>query len=162
MDSKKLHIPLTIILVLISLYAGFYMSTATAFPQNPSTYQYFNKIAEMPHVYHEQSISTEQFWREGGDCTDRAQAFREYLESRGATNIQMVRARYVVNGKCAMTEKKDYGHDFLIWNGRVYNPSLNTTVRIYDGDLNDYKVMLKGDYYKLNMLFYENGTSEWL
>jgi len=63
---------------------------------------------------------------------------------------------------CNITEKKDYGHDFIIWNGRVYNPSLNTTVRIYDGDLNDYKVMLKGDYYKLNMLFYENGTSEWL
>lgn len=56
----------------------------------------------MPHVYHEQSITTEQFWREGGDCTDRAQAFREYLESRGATNIQMVRALYVINGKCAI------------------------------------------------------------
>lgn len=163
MDLKRLYMPLIAIMILISLYSGFYISTATAFPQNPSTYAYFNKISDMPHVYHISAISTEEFWAHGGDCSDRAQVFKQYLESKGATNIQTVNVRCVVNGNSVMTKNNDYGHCFLLWNGKVYNPALNKTVRFYDKDLNEYKKILKSDYYGgVNTLYYENGTVELL
>jgi len=160
--NNKAFIILISILIVISSYAGYYMTTATAFPENPGTYAYFTKIAEMTHVYHKYYVSTEDFWKNGGDCDERALVFREYLESKGATNIQTIHVRNIQNGDLIQDYTGAYGHTFILWNGGVYNPSLNTTVRIYNGDLNDYKKLLKGDYYQLNAIFYENGTSEWL
>jgi len=41
---KKFRWPLFIvILIFLSGYLGFYITTSTAFPQNPSTETYFNK-----------------------------------------------------------------------------------------------------------------------
>lgn len=160
MNWDKLYIPLAVFIVLTSLYSGFYLSTATAFPQNPSTYAYFTKIANMPHEYHKKDVSSEYFWTYGGDCDERAKEFRLYLERKGATNIQTIKARNVQNGKFAPTPKGSYGHTFLLWEGKVYNPALNKTVRFYGTDLIEYKQLLKTDYYGVNTLYYENGTIE--
>lgn len=162
MDFNKLFIPVSIFLVLVSLCAGFYMSTSIAFPENPVTYAYFEKICNQPHEYHEKAVSSEYFWTYGGDCDERAKEFRIFIESKGATNIQTVRARNVQNGNIVMDSKGSYGHTFLIWNLRVYNPSLNKTVRQYGTDLGGYKKLLKTGYYGVNTLYYENGTIEQL
>jgi len=162
MDLTKLFVPLTIVLVLSSLSAGFYMSTSMAFHENPSTYAYFNKVADMPHEFHKKDVSSEYFWTHGGDCDERAREFRLYLESKGATNIQTIEARNVQNGKFSPTKWGSYGHTFLLWDGRVYNPALNKTVRFYGTDLDGYKELLKTEYYGLNTLYYENGTIEQL
>lgn len=62
-----------------------------------------------------------------------------------------------------MTTNYDYGHAFLLWDGKVYNPALNKTVRFYGKDLDEYKKILKTDYYGgINTLYYENGTVETL
>ncbi|MFZ3131197.1 MAG: hypothetical protein WA125_08890 [Desulfosporosinus sp.] len=160
-NIKKYRWPLiVVILVLMSGYAGFYITTSTAFPQNPGTYSYFEKICNQPHIYHKEYVSVEDFWKYGGDCDERALAFKEYLESKGSTNIQTIRARNLQNGKFAQTPKGSYGHTFLLWEGKVYNPALNKTVRFYGTDLNEYKKLLKTDYYGVNTLYYENGTIE--
>jgi len=162
MGLIKISTILTIIMVSVSLYSGFYISTATAFPQNPSTYAYFEKICNQPHEYHKSSVTSEYFWTYGGDCDDRAKEFKLYLESKGATNIQIVHGRNVQNGKLSPTRWGSYGHTFIIWNEKVYNPSLNTTVRRYNSDPKEYKELLKTEYYGLNTLYYENGTVEQL
>lgn len=160
MNWDKLYIPLAFFIVLTSLYSGFYLSTATAFPQNPSTYAYFNKVADMPHEFHKNDVTSEYFWTYGGDCDERAREFRIYLESKGAKDIQTIHARNVQNGKFSPTKWGSYGHTFLLWDGKVYNPALNKTVRFYSTDLDGYKKLLKTDYYGLNTLYYENGTVE--
>lgn len=145
---------------MVSFMGGFYISTATAFPQNPSTYTYFEKICNQPHEYHKTYVSSEYFWTYGGDCDERAREFKLYLENKGARNVQIIKARNIQNGKIAPDPKGSYGHTFLLWDGRVYNPSLNKTVRQYGTSLDDYKELLKSDYYGLNTLYYENGTVE--
>lgn len=162
MGLIKISTILTIIMVSVSLYSGFYMATATAFPQNPGTYAYFEKICNQPHEYHKTDVSSEYFWTYGGDCDERAQEFKKFVQSKGGTNIQTATARNVQNGKLCPAGGGAYGHIFVIWDGKVYNPSLNKTVRRYNADLDEYKELLKTEYYGLNTLYYENGTVEQL
>lgn len=157
-NLKKYRWPLiTVILVLLSGYAGFYITTATAFPQNPSTYQYFTKIADMPY-----KVTTgphpESFWEKGGDCDDRARVFASYLKNKGATGVQICWAcRYDENGKMIAGYDGVYGHEFIVWNNRAYNPSMNESRRYYDGDLNEYLASLK-NLTGFNTFYYENST----
>ena len=159
-NIKKYRLPLIIMVLIISLCAVFLMTSSTAFHENPGTYAYFNKIAEMPHENHTTPVTSEYFWTYGGDCDERSREFRLYIESKGATNIQNVTVRCVKDGKIVRSHKGYYGHRFLLWNGKVYNPSLNKTVRFYGSDLEEYKKILKSDNYGFNTLYYENGSIE--
>ena len=160
MNEHIKYIGIVVICLGISFYMGFYVTTSTAFPENPGTYAYFEKICNQPHEYHEIDVSSEYFWTYGGDCDERAIEFRSYIESKGANNTQIVKARKIKDGKFSPTRKGSYGHTFLLWNGKVYNAALNKTVRFYGSDLEEYKKLLKTEYYDTNTLYYENGTVE--
>jgi hypothetical protein len=154
---RKLSWPIIIIIIILGMFSGFYVTTAVAFPENPSTYIYFNKIADMPHIYHEQNISVESFWQNGGDCSDRALAFKEYLESKRATDVKICRVYHIENGTFVKSANNDYGHAFIIWNGKVYNPSLDKSRRFYNYDLESYKASLK-ELYQYNIMYFDNQT----
>lgn len=157
-DVKHFRWPLIIaILVLISGYAGFYITTATAFPQNPSTYTFFNKIADMPYV-ETKGPQIESFWMQGGDCDDRARVFYNYLKSKGANSVQICwMARLDGNGKMIRSYDGGMGHEFIVWNDRAYNPSSNQSRRFYDTDLDEYLLFMK-NLVGFNTFYYENST----
>ena len=143
----------------LSLCGGFYISTATAFPQNPTTYNYFVAISEMPFINHTFEIGASQFWREGGDCTDRAIMFKEYLHSKGAKDIHLIIARKIVNGKEVTDHYGGKGHCFVLWEGKVYNPMpAKDKYSIYGGDFEEYKHSLKVDY-GYNTLYVDYGKN---
>lgn len=104
---------------IIIMLSGFYTVTATAFEYNPGTYTYFYKIVNMPNQDNNYMETTETFWKQGGDCDDRALAFYTYLESKKEKNIHIVRV-YKMNTKTCLVS--DYGHCFVEWNGKIYDP----------------------------------------
>ena len=159
-NLKRWGWPLLVgVLILTSLYGGFYISTATAFPQNPGTYNYFVAISEMPYTEHIATITSTRFWEEGGDCTDRALAFKEYLESKGAKDVHLIVARNSVNGEEEADNYGGYGHCFILWDGRVYNPMPpGDKYSIYGGDFEDYKRALKTDY-GYNIIYIDCGSN---
>lgn len=146
-----------VILVLISGYAGFYITTATAFPQNPSTHEYFTKIAEMPYII-TKGPQVENYWIQGGDCDDRTRVFYNYLKSKGAKGVQICwMARLDGNGKMIPSSDGGMGHEFLVWDNRAYYPSINESRRFYDADLNEYLLFMK-NLVGFNTFYYENST----
>lgn len=155
---KKWSWPLVVVvLVSLSLYAGFYISTATAFPQNPFTHAYFNKIADMPYIQ-TSGPHIEQFWREGGDCDDRSRVFYNYLKSKGATDVQICwMARLDSNSRMIPSYDGGYGHEFIVWEDRAYNPSINESRRFYDANLDEYLLFMK-NLVGFNTFYYENQT----
>jgi hypothetical protein len=157
-NIKRFRWPLiTVILILTSAFIGFYVTTATAFPQNPSTEIYFNKITNMPYTV-TSGPHPETFWQQGGDCDDRARVFASYLKSKGAEDVQICwMARYNENGKMIPGYDGSMGHEFIVWHNRAYNPSINQTRRYYDADLNDYLAFMK-DLNGFNTFYYENQT----
>ncbi|WP_321422757.1 hypothetical protein [uncultured Methanobacterium sp.] len=157
-NIKKYRWPvLVLLLIILSGYSGFYVTTAMAFPQNPSTHQYFDKIADMPYVV-TQGPHPETFWQQGGDCDDRARTFANYLKSKGADDVQICWVcRYDENGKMIPSYDGGMGHEFVVWHNRTYNPSINQTRRYYDWDLNEYLSSLK-NITGFNTFYYENST----
>jgi hypothetical protein len=158
MDKNKLR-TMVVGLILFGLMCGFVMLSVVAFPENPNVYSYFNKIAEMPHIYHEDIKSTDYFWEHGGDCDDRALAFKEYLESKGAADVHIYRVHQLENGTFVKSINNDYGHAFIVWNGKAYNPSLDKSRRFYDYDLNTYLNSLK-EKYGYNVIYIDNNTNQ--
>lgn len=145
------------VLILTSLYGGFYISTATAFPQNPTTHEYFNQIAEMPYII-TKGPQIENYWQQGGDCDDRTRVFYNYLKSKGANNVQICwMARLDSEGKMIPSYDGGYGHEFIVWNGRAFNPSVNESRRFYNADLDEYLAFMK-DLVGFNTFYYENCT----
>lgn len=147
-----------IILTLLSLYAGFYISTATAFPQNPSTQAYFDKICNMPYIETPGPKSPEVFWQNGGDCDDRALALKTYLESKGAIGVQISWVSRMENGTMIPCYNGAMGHSFLVWNNRVYNPTLDKSHRFYDANITEFKQFLSQTY-GFNTWYFENQTA---
>ena len=145
-----------ILLGVLSLYSGFYISTAMAFPENPATRAYFDKISEMPYMETE-GPCPETFWQEGGDCDDRARVLKEYLESKGATGVQLCWICRVEDGKMVKTKTGDYSHEFVVWNNRVYNPSHNESRRFYNAPIKDYQKFTRKTH-NFNMWYYEKQT----
>jgi hypothetical protein len=143
---------------LVSLSAGFaittFITSSYAFPENPGTYAYFNKIADMPHIYSQDRQSTEHFWKYGGDCDDRALAFQEYLKSKGATDVHIIYVHIIQNGTIMQDSTGSYGHAFILWNGKAYNPCFDTSRRFYNVDFAGYLQSLK-DLYGYNTWYYE-------
>lgn len=159
-NLKKFRWPLIVVfLVLLSGYAGFYITTAMAFPQNPSTYAFFTKIADMPYI-ETKGPQIGHFWENGGDCDDRSRVFYNYLKSKGASGVQICwMARLDENGKMISSYDGGMGHEFILWNGRAFNPSINESRRFYDADLNEYLAFMK-NLVGFNTLYYENNTEE--
>jgi disulfide bond formation protein DsbB len=146
-----------IILVCLSVYSGFYMATSTAFPQNPGTYSYFNAICEMPNqdTY---GPHPETFWEQGGDCDDRARVFANYLKSKGATNVQICwMTTLSENGTMITASDGGLGHEFVIWDDKVYNPSNGVEGRFYNASLKDFLSFMK-NLMGYNTFYYENQT----
>ena len=153
---RKWTWPLAIIIIsCISLYIGFYISTATAFPQNPSTYAYFEEIADMPYVRHSYITSLDEYWQDGGDCDDRAYHFRKYLENKGEKNIYSLSVQRVVNGSIVKPFNDTQGHSFILWNGKVYDAQNSKNKRIYNVNLDEYLANLKSEY-GYNTLYLED------
>jgi hypothetical protein len=155
--TKHLLIGLLIGVIIIS--SGDYVIYATAFPQNPITYNYFNKICDMPFV-ETQGLQTAQFWQTGGDCYDRAYIFAKYLKSKGEKNVQLSFA-FKLNNKGMPLKLKDgqyCGHAFVIWNNKIYYPSHNKLDRIYDADMIYYQKFLK-EKYGFNTIYVGNNPT---
>ncbi len=144
---------------LVSLLCGFgmtiFITSSFAFPENPETYAYFMKIADMPHTYNPDRQSTDHFWQYGGDCDDRALAFQEYLKSKGATEVHIIYVHRIENGTIMQDPTGSYGHAFILWNGKAYNPSLDKTRRFYRVDFNEYLQSLK-EIYGFNTWYYDS------
>lgn len=137
---------------------GFYITTATAFPENPGTRTYFNKICEMPSL-NTTGPHPETFWQQGGDCDDRTRVFADYLKSKGATGVQICWvAKLDENGNLIQIEKGDWGHEFLVWNNKVYFPSSVKQIQAYGMSIEEYKSFLKTKY-GYNTWFFENSTT---
>ncbi|OPX58771.1 MAG: hypothetical protein A4E25_01490 [Methanobacterium sp. PtaB.Bin024] len=147
---------LIIITGAISLYCGFYVSTATAFPENPATHTYFDKICEMPFVM-TPGPHPETFWQKGGDCDDRARVFKAYLESKGATGVQLCWMCRIENGTMVTTRTGDYSHEFVVWNNRVYNPSHNKSRQFYNVPISEYQTFASKTH-GFNTWYFENQT----
>jgi hypothetical protein len=146
-----------IILVCLSVYSGFYTATSMAFPQNPGTYSYFNKICEMPNQ-NTYGPHPESFWIVGGDCDDRARVFAGYLKDKGATDVQVCWMTTIdEKGNIAPAGDGSRGHEFIIWKGKVYNPSNGVEGRFYDAPLDDFLLFMK-DLVGYNTLYFQNGT----
>lgn len=132
---------------MLSAFSGFYITTATAFPENPGTYTYFMKICDVPFKDTEGWIEPEQFFSQNyGDCDDRALAFRKYLENKGAKNVQYGWVTRVDrNGNMIPDYKGYYGHVFVLWNDKVFSPSNNSTnpYKFYNRDIKSYQQNLK-------------------
>lgn len=145
------------ILIFLSGYLGFYITTSTAFPQNPTTESYFNKIADMSYTV-TKGPHPESFWTNGGDCDDRARVFAAYLKSKGAQNVQICwMARLDERGDMIAAYDGGMGHEFIVWNDRAYNPSVNQSRRYYNADLNEYLAFMK-DLTGFNTFYFENQT----
>ncbi|MBI5460444.1 hypothetical protein [Methanobacterium sp.] len=155
--NKWSYILVLIALTLLSLYVGFYISTATAFPQNPSTQAYFDKICNMPHINTPGPQSPEVFWQQGGNCDDRALVLKTYLEIKGAKGVQICWVSRMENGTMVPCYNGAMGHSFVVWNNRVYNPTLNESHRFYDADIPEFKQFLS-ETYGFNTWYFENQT----
>ncbi|MBI5679592.1 MAG: hypothetical protein HZC47_01660 [Methanobacterium sp.] len=161
--ENKSTIKKIIVLSIISLFLGYIASTVffTAFPQNPNTYNYFTKISEMPYGYTPEVTTPETFWKNGyGDCNDRAMAFKSYLITKGATDVQICLVfRIDEKGQFIPSFYKDKspGHSFVVWNKKVYSPNLNESNRVYAMDIGEYQKFLK-ETYGFNIWYYENQT----
>lgn len=143
------------------MFSSFYITTATAFPQNPGTYAYFLKICNQPYIFTDGPSTGYHFWKYGGDCDDRAMVFANYLKSKGATNVQIYWV-CLTDGNGTMLPINDgtmSGHAFVVWNGRVYSPSHPEDKRRYNADFKTYKQFLKKTY-GFNTL-YCNGHGPW-
>ena len=132
-----------IFLFFISMGAGFYISTSMAFPQNPSTHLYFKKICNMPYISTPGPQPPEVFWQQGGNCDDRALALKTYLVSKGAVDVQICWVCRMENSEMIPSYDGSYGHSFVVWNNRVYNPSVNQSRQYYDGDIQEFQKFLK-------------------
>ncbi len=146
-------------IVIFGLICGFSMLSFAVFPENPMVYSYFNKIGNMPHIYHEDIKSPDYFWEHGGDCDDRALAFKDYLEKEGAADVHIYRVYHFENGTFVKSVNNDYGHAFIVWNGKVYNPSLDKSRRFYNYDLNTYMASLK-EKYGYNVIYVDSNVSQ--
>lgn len=161
MKSNSTIIILLLITGILSGYCGYMMTSAVAFPENPGTYAYFIKISEMPHPYHpDYNVSTEEYFKTGGDCEDRANVFKEYLKSRGETNVVICSVFHLENGTFIKSPQNDYGHGFVVWNDQVYNPSLTPSQRFYNYDFQTYIMDLK-ERHGYNVMYFDNGTSSY-
>lgn len=159
MKHYSRHVWLIIITVLVisGFSMGFLITTTTAFPENPGTYNYFTQISEMPYKY-TKGPHPETFWTEGGDCDDRARTFYNYLKSKGAVNVQICwMARLDSEGRMIPSYDGGYGHEFIVWNGRAFNPSVNESRRFYNADLDEYLAFMNG-LVGFNTFYYENCT----
>lgn len=153
MKLKKWGWPLVVgVMVLII----FYTIIGTAFPENPGTYVYFEKVSNMPYQYHEKTLSSKDFWEVGGDCDDRSNAFKDYLLSRGETNVQMCLIKTKKDG-ILVASGESYGHAVVVWNSRVYDPSPIKECRVYNMDIDLYKQLLKKNGYNI---WYWEGDGE--
>jgi len=132
--------------IFLSLMILTVTSYTMAFPQNPGTYAYFERISNMPYVS-TPGPHPETFWQKGGDCDDRAIVFADYLKSKGAKNVQICCAFEIENGSSVKV-----GHAFVVWNGRVYSPTHTKNYRFYNSNIPAYKNFLKKTY-GLNMWY---------
>jgi disulfide bond formation protein DsbB len=146
-----------IFLFLISMGTGFYISTSMAFPQNPATYSYFEKICNMPYISTPGPQPPEVFWQQGGNCDDRALALKTYLVSRGAEDVQICWVCRMENSKMIPSYDGSYGHSFIVWNNKVYNPSINESRKFYEGDIQEFQKFLK-ELFGFNTWYFENQT----
>jgi|GEM_PF-3580313 hypothetical protein len=149
-------------LILISLFcismgSGFYISTTMAFPQNPATHTYFEKICNMPYISTPGPQPPEVFWQQGGNCDDRALAFKTYLKSKGAKGVQICWVCRMENTTMIPSYDGSYGHSFVVWNNKVYNPSINESRRFYDGNIQEFQKLLK-ELFGFNTWYFENQT----
>lgn len=156
--NKVKYIMMIIIIISLSFGVVFIFS-ATAFPENPSTHAYFDKICEMNNTTTIGPQSPEHFWQYGGDCDDRALAFQEYLNRSRATNVQICWVCYKnENGTMVFPPiKGGMGHVFILWNNKVYSPNLNESNRFYNSNIETYKLFLK-ETYGYNTWYFENET----
>ena len=99
----------------------------------------------------------ETFWQEGGDCDDRARVFKEYLESKGATGVQLCWMCRMEDGKMVKTRTGDYSHEFVVWKNRVYNPSHNESRRFYNAPVKEYREFASKNH-DFNTCYFENQT----
>lgn len=146
------------LLCVIVMFSSFYVTVATAFPDNPGTYAYFAKICNMPYVS-TSGPHPETFWTKGGDCDDRAIVFADYLKSKGAKNVQICWVcRMDENGAMIpIYDGRLCGHVFVVWNGRVYSPSHPKEQRFYNADISTYQKFLKKTW-GFNTWYFENQT----
>lgn len=144
-----------IVVIIIAGVAGF-LFTGTVYPENPNLKSYFDKICEMPFT-ETYFPSPETFWVLGGDCDDRAHVFKNYLISIGAKDVQICWMNKIIDGKMVQVSNGDWGHQFILWNGRVYNPSHNPDSRFYNAALSEYLEYVKKKY-EYNVLYYENSS----
>lgn len=155
---KKILIFIT--LGLLCGYLGFCIPTVIsaniAYPENPRTQAYFTKICEMPNNQ-TNGPCPETFWEKGGDCDDRAHIFKQYLIGKGAKDVQICWMNKLENGEMVKIRTGDYGHQFVLWNGRAYNPAHKTKIRFYNADLDEY-INFCHKRYGYNIFYYENGT----
>lgn len=147
-----------VIICLIMIFSSFCITTTTAFPTNPGTQAYFDKICEMPPVP-TPGPHPETFWIKGGDCDDRAIIFADYLKSKGAKNVQICWVcRMDENGTMIpIYQGNSLGHVFVVWGNHVYNPSYPKNRRYYNTDISTFKKFLKSTY-GFNTWYFENQT----
>ena len=149
MFSKNMVIALVVGVIIV--YSGNYAIYATAFPENPTTHDYFNKICDMPYI-ETYGIQTANFWTVGGDCNDRSFVFADYLKSKGEKNVQVCYVLQLDNEGHIIGN----GHAFVLWNNKAYNFAHDPKGRYYDADLSEFKVYLKQ--HNMNTLYVLNGT----
>ncbi|AXV38425.1 MAG: hypothetical protein CIT01_09525 [Methanobacterium sp. BRmetb2] len=105
-------------------------------PDNYDVIKYFNRIAELPYrgdVTTSKPKTPAQLWNLGyGDCDDKAVAFLDYLYNKGERKLFLVNLKHK-SGK--------YSHACLIWNNRIYDPTIQPT--IYNMDQKRYFDTLK-------------------
>jgi hypothetical protein len=159
MVSEKLQVVGIGLVGLLIMFSSFYVVTATAFPDNPGTQAYFDKICNQPYIFTEGPSNESHFWKYGGDCDDRAMVFATYLKSKGATNVQICWVcRLDENGTMIpIYDGTLSGHVFVVWNNQVYNPANPKNHRFYNTDITTFKKFLK-ETYGFNTWYFENQT----
>ena len=111
-------------------------------PADQNIKDYYYKVCNAPYK-RTYGPYPDTLFTTGGDCDDRARNFKEYLESQGATNVKVVWVCHEDNGQINWT----YGaHEFLLWNGKAYNPTILPELRAYNMPLTDYLQSTKRDY----------------
>jgi Zn-dependent alcohol dehydrogenase len=75
-------------------------------------------------------IYKEPYKENVNDCSNKTEEFAKYLYNKGETNIKIVTVDY---------KTKEYGHEYLIWNDKVYDPTNN----IYGMDVAKYQSKLR-------------------
>lgn len=148
---------LVIALGIIIMFSSFYITVATAFPDNPGTYTYFEKVCNQPYIYTEGSSTETHFWQYGGDCDDRAMVFKNYLQSRGVKDVQICKIFCWKDGTQVQIANGAWGHAFVVWNNKVYDPQPKQGHAIYGMSVPEYKTHIKRTF-GFNMWFNENDT----